>query len=348
MSVKKSRRSIIKSSRFAPLSSFFDNFSLSSGLRSGWRIVSGTWSSNSGTLQSQTSASAYPIIIKDMQSENIDMFVKSPTNGTGIAFWVTDSGNWWSAGIKQEATDCNCTPTFTCTGYGCTGYGCTSSGCCSTGCTSSGCTGYGCTNSGCTETGCTLSGCTSYGCVLSGCLGYTCGAYAGGYCVYYSCTGGYGCAGYGCSNYGCLNSGCTGYGCTASGCISSGCTGYGCTSSGCCATGCTSTGCTSGINGQVCSTCYPRSIMLLKSAISVVSTVATWALSNATSSLRLKTNGTEIEITAYSDLSGTIVIDTPVTHTASSGIPTKKYGLLVSPNSYQQGNSVGEITIMPN
>ena len=338
----------IPRSRFAPLNAFTDTFSLASGLKSGWKVLSGVWSSNSGTVVSTTSASSYPIMIKDMEVENANILVKSPTNGSSIAFWVTDSGNWWAAGIKQDAVDCNCTPTFTCTGYGCTGYGCTSAGCCSTGCTSTGCTSTGCTGFGCTEYGCTLDGCTSYGCVLSGCLGSTCAAWAGGYCVYYSCTSGYGCVGYGCSNFGCLNTGCTGSGCPGYGCTGFGCPGYGCTSSGCCATGCTSTGCTSGINGQTCQTCYPRSIMLLKSVLSVVSTVTTWAISSAASSLRLKTNGNQVEIATYSDLSGTIVTDTPVTHTAVAPLQTKKYGLLVSPSTYQQGNSAGEITIMPN
>lgn len=348
MSIRKSRRGVVRASRFAPVYAFIDSFSLASGLKSGWRVLTGTWTSNSGTATTSTAATSYPLMIKDLETENANVLVKSPTNGSAIAFWVTDSGNWWAAGIQQVSETCDCVPTYSCNGYGCTGYGCTSAGCCATGCTGYGCTGTGCTGTGCTSTGCITEGCTGYGCVLSGCLGSTCGAWAGGYCVYWSCTGGYGCAGYGCSGYGCTNAGCTGYGCTGYGCTSTGCTSTGCTSSGCCATGCTNTGCTSPVYGQACSTCYPRSIMLIKSVLSAVSTVTTWAISGAASSLRLKTNGNQIEISTYSDLSGTIVTDTPVTYTASTGVPTKKYGLLVSPSSYQQGNSVGETSITPN
>jgi hypothetical protein len=86
----------------------------------------------------------------------------------------------------------------------------------------------------------------------------------------------------------------------------------------------------------------------LQSVSSTVSQVTATAVSAAVNALRLKTSGTQIEITAYSDTNATSQIDSPITYNATGATPTKKYGLVISPATYGQGTTVGDITINPN
>ncbi|MFM5968477.1 MAG: hypothetical protein ACKOQ8_05530 [Micrococcales bacterium] len=187
-------------------------------------------------------------------------------------------------------------------------------------CSSTGCTGYGCT-----ATGCTAYTCSSYICVAYGCLGYGCSQYSRGNCIAYGCAlfAGYGCLSYACNGYSCST-----YGCTATGCTTYGCTAY--------------------AVGTTCDTCYPRSIRILQSVANVVSTVTAWTLSSAAGALRIKTKGNQIKISAYTDQPGTSLIDSEVTYTPSSPTITKKFGLVVAPASYNQGNSFTGITIDQN
>lgn len=282
-----------------------------------WNAIRGVFTVNSNLAQGDSTN--YPIAtLQDIPYTNANVLVKSPSNGAGISFWVTDSGNWWAVATEQTTTSCNCSNYSYCNGYGCTGYGCNSYGC-----ASSFCSGYTCVSYGCTNAGCTASGCTSYGCT------YRVG---GGYCVAYGCTA------TGCTSYGCISSGCTVNACTSYSCSSYGCTGYGCTSSGC----------TSYATGTTCDTCYPRSIRILQSAAGTVSAIYSVASSALANALRLKTSGNQIEVTAYSDTSATSQIDSPITYTATGSTQTKKYGLVVSPATYGQGTTVGEITVNPN
>ena len=321
-----------------------------------WTAVKSSFNVSNGTASPSGSASDYPIAIQDMPYENANVLVKSPSNGAGIAFWVTDSGNWWAVATEQTSTSCNCSNYSYCSATGCTGYGCTSYGCTSESCSGYYCYNYGCTGYGCTSSSCSGYSCVAYGCTSSGCIGYgvtgtRCGLYAGSYCIYYVSS--YGCVGYGCSGYGCTASACSGYSCTGYGCTSTGCTGYACSGYscngyGCTGYGCTSTGCTSYATGTTCDTCYPRSIRLLQSAASAVSTISNTVISAAASALRLKTSGNQIEVTAYSDTSASTQIDSPITYTATGSTQTKKHGLIVSPATYGQGTTVGDITISPN
>lgn len=187
-------------------------------------------------------------------------------------------------------------------------------------CSQTGCTGYGCTT-----TGCTNYACSGYVCVAYGCLGYGCSQYSRGNCIAYGCAlfAGYGCIAYACNAYTCSAYGCTGYGCTT----------YGCTAYS---------------MGTTCQTCYPRSIRILQSVASTVSTVTSWTLSAAASALRIKTKNNDIRVTAYSDAAGTTVIDSEVLYTPSSPTKTNRFGLVVSPASYNQGSTFNGITINQN
>ncbi len=322
-----------------------------------WSAVRSSFNISAGTATAATSAADYPIAIQDMPYQNANVLVKSPSNGAGTAFWVTDSGNWWAVATQQVTENCNCTNYSYCTGTGCTstgctGYGCTSSYCSSYTCSSSGCTSYGCTSSYCVGYTCVASGCTASGCTATGCTSYGCVFYSGSYCVVWGCKAS-GCTGYGCTNYGCTASACSaytcgGYGCTGYGCTGYSCSGYTCNGYGCTSYGCTGYGCTSYGTGTTCDTCYPRSIRILQSVSGTVSAIYSSAVSAAVNALRIKTSGSQIEVTSYSDTSAATQIGSPVTYTATGSTQTKKYGLIISPSTYGQGTTVGDITIDPN
>lgn len=162
---------------------------------SDWTAIRGSFDVAPGSATA--TSYSYPIAIQEMPYQNADMLISTSSNGAGGAFWVTDSGNWWAAGLEQTTVSCNCSNYYYCSATGCTGYGCTA-------------------------TGCTSYSCSGYMCVAYGCLGYGCSQYSRGNCIAYGCAlfAGYGCIAYACSSYSCSGYGCTGYGCTSYGCTS--------------------------------------------------------------------------------------------------------------------------------
>ncbi|NDB58476.1 hypothetical protein EB001_08530 [bacterium] len=91
-------------------SSYINSF-LSWG--SGWKVTSGTWTAQSGTSKTSTSATSYPLAAVEMSKTNVNATLQSPQPGAGISLWVTDSGNWW--GIVREQTVNNSYNCSTCT-----------------------------------------------------------------------------------------------------------------------------------------------------------------------------------------------------------------------------------------
>lgn len=85
------------------LKKFIDNFnrttSGSLGTSSGggnWIATKGIWSANGTKGTSADAATTYPIATADMGSSNVTVDLDVDTSGgTGVAFWVTDSQNWW-------------------------------------------------------------------------------------------------------------------------------------------------------------------------------------------------------------------------------------------------------------
>lgn len=146
MSRRRSRSKSIITSRLKAFSSFSDNFSLSSGLRNGWKTLSGEWSSALTNVVSVTDGSQYPISTIKLSKSDI---VSSATvsGGTGINFWTVDKDNWWAVVSYNSSSSSyySCNPYSCCSGTTCgytnvcqTVWGMTSS----TGC---GCTTiYGC------------------------------------------------------------------------------------------------------------------------------------------------------------------------------------------------------------
>jgi hypothetical protein len=170
----------------------------------GWVVAAGKGTSTAlGALISTTFASANAIIV-----------AKNPAAGVGPAFWITDSGNYWSVAhnvvnICQSCTACGSYNSCTyCSSYGeiaqggCTAYGNCNGSICNGGysqCSASACAGYGtCSGSTCNEYGTfQQNACNSYeNRLVQGCAYYytyyqtTCSRY------YYSYKGGKVCEGY--------------------------------------------------------------------------------------------------------------------------------------------------------
>jgi hypothetical protein len=94
-----------------------------------------------------------------------------------------------------------------------------------------------------------------------------------------------------------------------------------------------------------CQTCYPRYIRVLKSLASTVSTLTTWTIASVAQSLRIKTNGSEITVKAFSDTNLATQIGSDLVYTPSGVAITSTHGLIVYPSATNQGTTLGSTTI---
>jgi hypothetical protein len=62
-----------------------------------WVAYRGTWQANGTVGYSGTAASSYPLSAITMSSNNATTQVGRSAAGAGVAFWVSDSNNWWGA-----------------------------------------------------------------------------------------------------------------------------------------------------------------------------------------------------------------------------------------------------------
>lgn len=70
--------------------------STSGSLGSFWQNIRGTWFANGSSAQSDGDASTYPIAAADLSGTDMTVSA-SVSSGTGVAFWLTDSGSWWAS-----------------------------------------------------------------------------------------------------------------------------------------------------------------------------------------------------------------------------------------------------------
>jgi hypothetical protein len=90
-----------------------------------WNAIRGVWFANGSAGQSNDSASSYPIAtVNFTQNANVSV---STSNGTGVSYWVTDSGSWWASYSYNASYSCNCQTCYACasctkTYYSCGGY----------------------------------------------------------------------------------------------------------------------------------------------------------------------------------------------------------------------------------
>ena len=91
---RKTKKNIIVS-RLKGYTSFADIFSLSSGMKTGWKAIKGTWNSTGTSVTSTDAENTYPLSTIVMSSNNYTASA-SVTGGTGLSFWVTDADNWYA------------------------------------------------------------------------------------------------------------------------------------------------------------------------------------------------------------------------------------------------------------
>jgi hypothetical protein len=83
-----------------------------------WNAIRGVWFANGSAGQSDTAASSYPIAtVTFAQNANVSV---STSNGTGVSYWVTDSGSWWASYSYNTSYSCNCQTCYY-TSYTCNG-----------------------------------------------------------------------------------------------------------------------------------------------------------------------------------------------------------------------------------
>ena len=88
------------------LSAFLDSFTRSNsgsviaGGPVDWLAESGTWGIDTNQASTSTAAASYPLVTFDAGTVAATVKATLPTTrsaGAGVAFWVTDSNNWWAA-----------------------------------------------------------------------------------------------------------------------------------------------------------------------------------------------------------------------------------------------------------
>ncbi len=324
---------IFKSALSATKKKFVDTFNRSnqSGLGtasdgSTWEIVNGSWSISSNTAVGANSS--YPMATVDMPFSDVQIDVVTTSQGAATALWVTDANNWWAVGITQEAENCNCTYYYNTSYY------------------------YYNTN------------CAAYN---SGTYnGSNCNAYSSPYCIFgYSyCSGSYNSSN--CNNYAynytnksirCSGSwngsycnayayACLQYG--GGGCVGNWNVSY-LNSGNLYYYSCQQLGSQSDGPYQSCSTCYPQYIRIIKSVAGTVSLLTQQSLgATLAAAFRVKTSGSQITASAYSDSSQVTQIGSDLVYTPTGVTITAQHGITIIPSSYNQGYAVDSVEIKKN
>lgn len=289
---------------------------------SAWNTVRGSWSILSN--KAKVADANYPMITQNMNVSNVQIDVYGTSQGSAAALWVTDSGNWWAVGLVQEPTDCNCTYYYntyytyvnsTCTaqnagnynGVNCTG-STTNTVCNSPAQLCSGTWNGYCNNYAYNTTNKSTRCSGSYN--QGTCNQYY--AYCNVYANQYTCTQ-YSASNLNAGNY--YNYACQIQQTNYSGPFSS------------------------------CQTCYPQYVRVLQSIGNTVSTITQWSIGTIASALRVKTNGSQLTVSAYDDTSQVSQIGSDLVYTPTGVTITPAFGLTVIPSSYNQGNTIDEIKI---
>lgn len=280
-----------------------------------WSFLRGTWGISSSKLTTSTSASSYPVTVVDALAPDVRIDLKDIGQGVGAALWVTDAGNWWAVATEQQSEQCNCTSTaFSCNCGSCVGYFCSSYSC---SCGNSNYSEY-CVN----ETVCEYEDCqTQYGnfCSAYGangsCTQYTKISWQDCFCVFYT------------TQRNCYES--TYYSGTFNCCCSAAYY-YPCGCSTCYSTS--------------CQTCYPQYMRIIQSAANTVVEILKWRVSSIIKSMRVTTSNKNITVKSYSDTNLQTEIDSK-DYLASNAQEDTRFGVVVSPSSYNQSATVAEINI---
>jgi hypothetical protein len=266
----------------------------------------------------------YPMVTQNLTTTNNEIDLYGITQGTAASLWVTDSGNWWALGLVQKPEDCNCTyyyntnysyATGTCTGQNAGTYNGVN---CATYSSGSTCNAYSMNCEGTYNQGpCST---WSYSKTNGGII---CNAHSQGNCnsSYTWCSSSTpytNCSSYSPST---KNTGTYYY--------------FSCTIT------------QSDTQGPfaACDTCYPQYLRLIQSAANTVSTIAQWSIGTLASALKIKTSGSQLTVSAYSDSSMVTQIGSDLIYTPTGVTVTPVFGLTVIPSEYNQGYTIDEIQI---
>jgi hypothetical protein len=319
----------------AKAKTFFDTFNRANGSleRSSdgslWQIIRGSWSVSSNKATSTDSSSTYPLAAIPTASANVDISLSGVSQGSSAALWVTDSGNWFAVGIDQTTVSCNCQ---TCTTNYNTSFTYISS--------------YTCGNAYC------VGNCANYSCTA---WNYTCNVVGNRYCKTYNtnycnkyftsegkstCTGTWNtknCTAYNAGN------------CNESYADQHNCKTYKCAANNYYACGACSATAWNANNPTYyscnCQTCYPQYIRVIRSIASTVSTLTSFTVSSIVNSFKVLVRGSQITTKAYSGTDLTTQIDADLVYTPTGVAVVPKYGIMVKPSSYSQGNTIDSIQI---
>lgn len=351
---------------------------------SSWKAVRGQFDIN-GSGKAQATGTDYPIATVDMGVTDVDISIIGSSGGPSAALWVTDSGNWFAVGLAREAVSCNCSQYYnTEAGYcnSCIYQGYWNGSYCNQTSGAGYCiyyTGGNCIGNynayvcnanntpNCKTWGggnCkTWSGgnCKGYNATFCSYSYYSptnkktvCGVYGGGTCTGYNATS---CSGYNATTCNAQNT--------------TNCTTW---SGGNCNIGYYAMECALWSAGYYCSgnynadtpvygagtyyyqagpyttcqTCYPQYIRVIQSVANSVSTLAQWTVSSVVNSFKVKTSGSQIQVDAFSGSDFTSQIDGTLTYTPTSVNVDTKFGIMISPSSYDQQTTIDDVEIKRN
>ena len=287
------------------LSKITDSFNRSDGsigstdTGQAWQATRGTWTISTNKASTATSPSSYPIAAVDFASPSATIEV-DVSRGSGAAFWISDSSNWWGLASVAAVSGSECTTYVQTYSAGSPAYG--------------GAAAYG---------GGPYVPSSTYTNYYPSQTTYSCSSYTFITDPPYDYTPYQTCATYSSytSNvmYQTVFVGAT-YGAAA----------YG---------GAGAVPATPASYGQACSAyadTYSYSLSLIKSIANTVTTVTTQALSSAAASIRVILNGLSITATGYSasDQGGSTL--GTLTNTATGATTTSKHGIILIPSTLQQ------------
>ena len=96
------------------LSKITDSFNRSDGsigstdTGQAWQATRGTWTISTNKASTATSPSSYPIAAVDFASPSATIEV-DVSKGSGAAFWISDSSNWWGLASVAAVSGSQCT-----------------------------------------------------------------------------------------------------------------------------------------------------------------------------------------------------------------------------------------------
>ena len=285
-----------------------------------WNVLSGTFNILNNFLNTSTSASNYPLQVVDMGVKNAKVELVASGQGAMAALWVTDAGNWWGVQSFSQPENCNCSDIA---------YSCNCSD-----------QAYDCNCVPQSSQWTTCDTCSGNSCSQVQTCTYTAPYYTPGSCAVYIT--GYGCIVYNSGSYYAGGTSCTtdtvctpySYSCN---CVDHSASWYSCNT-------CYRQVCST-CYYTACNTCYPQYFKILNSVSGVVSSIWSQAVAAVSAAFRVKTSGDVITIQAYSDSGLTSQIGSDMVYTATGSTKSTKFGLAISPSSYNQTSTVSKITI---